>query len=175
MPKPQLRERLLGALVFLCLGLIFYPVIFDTRSNFEIDRTSQIPNQQQPIELIQISRAEPPPNARPPANPNELFAPDESQDLNARESQSEPVLTEAGTPNAWVLQVGSFTQAANAETLVNRLLTAGYKAYRREGSQDSPAFRVFVGPYLNRTLATQEQTDIEVMLNSKPLLLEFKP
>jgi len=51
----------------------------------------------------------------------------------------------------WVVQVGSFAEASNAERLVSRLKADGMSAYREAVTSSSTSiFRVRVGPYLER-------------------------
>lgn len=51
----------------------------------------------------------------------------------------------------WVVQVGSFSDAGNADTLVERLRAEGLSAYREAvSSSGSTLYRVRVGPFLER-------------------------
>ena len=176
MLKPALRERLLGALVFLCLGLIFYPVIFDTREDFVINRETQIPTQL--IRVAPMTLEEPlipEQNTSLPA-PEEIFVPEESPVTASREDPS-AILNEAGVPNAWVLQAGSFAEQQNATELEQRLLADGYRAYSRRSSaaDGEMRYRVFVGPYLDRAIAQADASALVQLGMSAPLLLEFSP
>jgi DedD protein len=56
----------------------------------------------------------------------------------------------------WVVQVGSFSSAANAERLVERLRQKSFSAYSETvSSSGSTIYRVRVGPYLARDEAIQ--------------------
>jgi len=62
----------------------------------------------------------------------------------------------------WVVQVGSFSSAANAESVVANLRLQGMNAYQEMvTSAGSDIFRVRVGPFLARkdALATQQQVN----------------
>ncbi len=186
-----MRERLLGALVFLCLGLIFYPVVFDTRSDISIDRSTQIPAAGARVQLLDLGGSAGVADAISAPDADQIFVPAQqetdavasSADEPPAEDQSpivertsSPILTDAGMPNAWVLQVGSFGQVANAEDLVNRLLDAGYRAYMRSvDSQGSRVHRVLVGPYLDRGIAEQDQRDLASSQGVNALLTDFSP
>jgi DedD protein len=51
----------------------------------------------------------------------------------------------------WVVQVGSFSRAANADSLVAKLRLEGLSAYKEEvGSAGSTIYRVRVGPFVER-------------------------
>lgn len=177
MLKPALRERLLGALIFLCLGLIFYPAIFDTRSEFVVDRQSQIPEQLVRVEPMTL---EPPvvpdPDVQVP-NADEMFQPSEASAESAGTPTRSSILSADNVPNAWVLQAGSFAEEANADELEQRLLTSGYRAYVRvlQTEQGSQRYRVFVGPYLDRAIAQDDSAAMSEGGFSAPLLLEFSP
>ena len=175
MLKPALRERLLGALVFLCLGLIFYPVVFDTREDFVIDRETQVPTQLIRVAPMTINEPVPPEQATA-LPPEDIFVPEESQETAGRSDPS-AILNEAGVPNAWVLQVGSFAEQQNATELEQRLVADGYRAYsRRSSASDGDVrYRVFVGPYLDRSIAQNDASALVQTGMSAPFLLEFAP
>ena len=64
-----------------------------------------------------------------------------------------PILNSAGLPNGWSIRLGSFSEASNATNLMQRLQTAGYKAYIRDiDSEQVELTGVFVGPWLERAL-----------------------
>ena len=64
-----------------------------------------------------------------------------------------PNLNSAGLPNGWSIRLGSFSEASNATNLMQRLQTAGYKAYIRDiDSEQVELTGVFVGPWLERAL-----------------------
>lgn len=178
MLKPALRERLLGALVFLCLGLIFYPVVFDTRDEFVVNRETQVPTQL--IRVAPMELEEPvisdPDVVVPIAD--EMFVPDEPTSVvDSALAETQGILNEEGVPNAWILQLGSFSEVANAEELEQRLLEAGYRAYirRTESADGSPRHRVLVGPYLDRAIAQADSGSMADDGFGAPLLLDFTP
>jgi DedD protein len=173
--KPALRERLLGALVFLCLGLIFYPVVFDTRDEFVVDRESQIPSQLVRVSPMTLEDPIIPEDAKPPPRAEEVFVPKETS-LASGAGQS-PILDSNGIPEAWVLQIGSFSAQQNAQAVEQKLLAAGFHAYQRQtaATGQTPLYRVLVGPYLDRTIAQTDLSMIEQMGMNRPLLLEFSP
>ena len=57
-------------------------------------------------------------------------------------------------PDAWVVQVGSFSKRNNADVLTDKLRAAGYTAFVDQTSSDSESmYRVKVGPLLTRDKA----------------------
>ena len=56
----------------------------------------------------------------------------------------------------WVVQVGSFASAANADNLVAKLRLEGHSAYREQvSSGGSTIYRVRVGPFVERDEASR--------------------
>ena len=59
-----------------------------------------------------------------------------------------------GLPESWSVRLASFSNTANASTLVNRLQEAGHRAYtRRVESSQGALTAVFVGPLVDRGAA----------------------
>jgi cell division septation protein DedD len=66
----------------------------------------------------------------------------------------------------WVVQVGSFSSAANADNLVAKLRLEGYSAYREQvRSAGSTIYRVRVGPYVERDEAIRADSRINDSLS----------
>ena len=66
----------------------------------------------------------------------------------------------------WVVQVGSFSSAANADNLVAKLRLEGYSAYREQvRSAGSTIYRVRVGPYVDRDEAIRADSRINDSLS----------
>jgi DedD protein len=69
-------------------------------------------------------------------------------------ADSVPRLDSSGLPLSYVVRLGSFSEKANADGLVKKLLAAEYKAYIRTLSNASgPLTAVYVGPVLTRAEA----------------------
>ncbi len=67
----------------------------------------------------------------------------------------------------WVVQLGSFAEASNAESLVKQVRARGLSAYSEEVTSSSGAAinRVRVGPFLQREDATKAQQDLKSSLS----------
>ena len=71
--------------------------------------------------------------------------------MDLQPGKSAPVTTPSDPLIRWVVQVGSFSSAANAEKLVASLRLDGLSAYREMvSSSESSIYRVRIGPFLQR-------------------------
>lgn len=72
----------------------------------------------------------------------------------------------APKPGSWVVQMGSFSDKKNAETLMKKIQAAGFPAYL-ETSKNSKgnAVRVLVGPELQKSTANAMQAKLAKSLN----------
>jgi DedD protein len=85
-------------------------------------------------------------------------------------------LNQKGLPDAWVVQVGSFTTKEAANKLRDDLQADGQKAYvRTTTSGNNTISRVYIGPKLdkNQALALKEQMDRR--LKVKSMVMRFQP
>ncbi|MBU2712491.1 SPOR domain-containing protein [Zooshikella harenae] len=64
------------------------------------------------------------------------------------DKKDKPSLDKNGLPISWTVQVGTFADGNNADSLVKKLQTEGYKAYSQKlpSSKHGLVTRVFVGP-----------------------------
>lgn len=73
-----------------------------------------------------------------------------------------PVLDSDGLPEGWSVRLASFSSAANAQALVERLLARGHRAYLRQiTSSQGPLTAVFVGPGADRAAMLQLQRQLQ--------------
>lgn len=177
MAKPSLRERLIGTLVILCLALIFYPLLFVSQDEFEIDRSSVIPTRTLEVEPLNI--------VEPVAayevqevNLDQLFNPDENTDQVDPNDLNDQLLNDSGLPNAWVVQVGSFALKENADSLNQDLAVQGYESYLKltPSVDDGPdLYKVYVGPIINSDEAKTTFARLNEQLQNQAILLRFEP
>lgn len=72
-----------------------------------------------------------------------------------------PKLDSAGLPEGWSVRLGSFSSAANARSLVERLQARGHRAYTREvRTEQGTLTAVFVGPGVDRAAMQQLQRQL---------------
>ncbi len=79
--------------------------------------------------------------------------------------------------NSWVVQVGSFSSHANAELLSKRLEERKLKSFVRpvELDKEQILYRVFVGPWLQKTQAEKELENIADITRLKPIVVAWDP
>lgn len=166
--KQGTKQRIVGTIVIASLALIFLPIIFDGQGSHRTQTVSRIPEQpvvpilpepQQSRPVI-ISDADLVVTETKPEPERVTKTIEESAsdliEVSASESgftRDIPTLNPAGLPDGWSIRLGSFSEASNATNLMQRLQTAGYKAYIRDiDSEQVELTGVFVGPWLERAL-----------------------
>ena len=86
--------------------------------------------------------------------------------MDLQPEQAAQVTTPEDPLVRWVVQVGSFSSADNAENVVASLRLKGMSAYQETVSTaDSRIFRVRVGPFLNRDEAITTEQEISQSLS----------
>lgn len=194
-----MKQRLVGALVLVSAGIVLWSILFTGPAAYKVDRDSQIPpapitaepepiKPKRPENLAEVKEPTPlpePSNApavEEGAEPSEVqsepaVAAAEKAPEETASAEKNPVLDpETRVPNAWVIQVASFSSEANARKLKNRLRELGYKAYVREAPTPSGKVlqRVFVGPELVKETALKHKVEIEREFKLKALLHKFE-
>jgi DedD protein len=80
----------------------------------------------------------------------------------AAQSISAPALDASALPEGWIVRLGAFSNRANADALLARLVAAGHKAYiRTVMSGDVALSGVYVGPVPTRNEAATLQTELK--------------
>ena len=175
MASAGLRQRILGAVVILSIGFIAYSILIQSSSGTYIDRSEQIPIQTKYIEPLDFDE----PRGVVDSDiesPGEVFSGRQPVDVN--KISDAPVLDENGNPNAWVIQVGSFSTYERALEVRNQLIDAGYKSYFRAApfeSEDDELHRIMVGPYVSATEVSEHQGGINELLGVDTILMEYSP
>lgn len=148
-----LKKRLVGAAVLASLAVIFIPMLVEE----PVDKAELIPTPPPPEakpfqssllreELVRPVPATPPTRRRP-------VEPSEKDVTPAPPKKTEPTLRTG--LNAWVVQVGSFSNEANARKLVEKLRKAGFQTRDPERTEirGKVLYRVRVGPVLEKDRA----------------------
>ena len=166
--KQGTKQRIVGTIVIASLALIFLPIIFDGQGSHQTQTASRIPEQpvvpilpepqqSRPVIIsdVDLVVTETKPEPERVTKTIEESASDLIE-VSASEpgfTRDIPTLNSAGLPNGWSIRLGSFSEASNATNLMQRLQTAGYKAYIRDiDSEQVELTGVFVGPWLERAL-----------------------
>jgi DedD protein len=198
----MLKQRLIGAIVIIALAVIFIPMILEGPDDELSPRTQDMPppptiDYQTEVELPvpeessapsgpiadtgteqEASAISEPPVSQPEAVAIETAAP-------AR--QAEPVVAKpapAATPSrtetsvaegGWILQVGSFSQQANALSLRDRLKKSGYQASVKDvKSTGGTIHRVLVGPVSDRPAAEKLRNKLASEQKLTAMVMENK-
>jgi DedD protein len=154
-----LKQRLVGALILVALGVVFWPIIFVEPGEETVGGGRLIParpavntepitapekkslRQAQALESRAqaerenaaregAKRAQPEPTAKAEPAPAPAKKVAGAPPSRTRTKAPEkPVIDSEGVPIAWILQVASVSKPEKAEVLRTRLLELGYKAY----------------------------------------------
>lgn len=191
------KQRVIGALVLIAIGVLFIPLLLEKSEEQVIDTTTKIPPKPE-FTLYEHKNPKKPDNtALPPSEENLFIAPVEDETVAANNTEgglqsaaSEPKLEptppakdinnpnfeSSGLPKTWVVQVASFTEQQRAATMVKTLLEADYRAYSRQvQSGNKKMYRVYVGPNIDRDDALATKSKLDKKLNANTLVLRLTP
>jgi DedD protein len=170
--KKRLAERVLGAVLVCSFGFILYSAFLDYEGEQFVDRNTRIPVQTSSMEPLDLPDP-PEPVASPDTSAAEIFVPEE--EASAEEALDAPVLDQ-GEPNAWVIQVGSFSSLEKADEVRDQLIGQDYRAYHRAiSSNQDTLYRVLIGPYTNAEEAVRHQRAVDTLLDISTMLMKFTP
>lgn len=197
----QIKQRLVGAVVLVSLAVIFIPMLLDSGDNSSMPRFgSNIPQQPQfDFEPLEIPLQSPAPATERPrvidkpeervsqpastsptvpatepaaVKPAPAKPPATTPEPTQREVPQEVKPSISGGPIAWVLQVGSFSQSANALALRDKLRKSGFTAFvEKYRDAGNTSYRVRVGPELKRETIEKQQEQIEAKLKLKGIIM----
>ncbi len=182
MDRQVLKYRIIGALVLLSIGVIFLPMILDGR-NPVLEEESPLPPrpatatfgsyEPRQVEWAEDTRHDPWADVdrveETPPDPEKPEVPDS-------ELPKRPALQENGLPEAWAVQLATFSRAENATALSTRLRKAGYHAYEQEvQTAGGTMVRVFVGPEMVATHARELRDKLGKEFKLKGIVVRFRP
>ena len=175
-----LRRRILGAFVLVCLSVVLWPVVFSDVTGPFVDTSRQIPSSrtftQYTVPEPQIPEDIPAVESRVIPEPAIPKPGEAAKVVPTIEPVPKPSLDTRGLPIAWVVQVGSFSNAKNGRALKARLLKQGYKAYTETATTDAgQTIRVFVGPMVSKQQSLQERNKIDKAFNLKAKVIRYVP
>ena len=199
--NPILRQRLVGTLVLVALGIVFWPLIFVTpnqRDPISMQPMTDKPDiDRSPIaapETYELAVAEklPAPNELPE---EEQMAADAETLIDAekinlvdlpRKADLEsvlvrnappaggPLIDDEGLPVFWVLQVATVGGDARATELVAGLTDRGYKAFSTPYVRvDEELFRVQIGPNAERQKLLLIKPEVDSVLGVDSQVLRY--
>ena len=199
---PLFRQRLVGMLILVALGIVFWPLIFvppDTREPIILQPMSQRPAiDQTPIpDPESFEPAVTPKLPEPPINPSRV---QEAADIQTRtdaradslaalpDSDSvaasrpravppseDPLVDDQGLAIFYVLQVATVGSASRANELVEGLQARGYKAFSNPYVRvDDELFRVQIGPNAERAPLILIKPEVDVALRVDSQVLRYE-
>jgi len=178
----RLKERLIGAAVLVMMAVIFIPMILDDTSHTEsVITESNIPAKP---DADFNSRMVPLPE---PSGADEQTSAGIADDTADEQVPVTPAPAAVNVPaesitadkkdlglTAWVVQLGSFSEEANAEVLNKELRQAGFAAFVEPLKQNnSLIYRVRVGPELLRADAEKLQNQLRVKLKLDGIIVKY--
>ena len=200
--NPILRQRLVGTLVLVALGVVFWPLIFVTPDQrdpisvqpmtdkpdidrspiavpetYEVEVTEKLP---EPVRIAEEEQIAADAETRIDAENIDLVDLPQRADLESAlvpeaPSAGEPLIDDEGLPVFWVLQVATVGSDARAAELVQGLTDLGYTAFSAPYTRvDEELFRVQIGPNAERRklLLIKPQVDSVLGVDSQVLRYE---
>ena len=197
-----LKQRLVGALILLALGVVFWPIIFVEPEERYTQEQDRIP----PAPVIDSTPIDPPTadglraseqwqvedmGAEQTIDEDFTVALEEPQEETAAvEAASpepetrgtratapvQPTLDAKGLPIAWILQVASVSSAGKANDLRDGLLAMQEKAYVKKlerGQKD--LYRVYIGPNVERAQLERIQAGIDKRFGVRSIIVRYVP
>lgn len=197
---PIIKQRLVGSLVLVALGIVFWPLIFVDNPGRESISVAPMPERPfvdtSPLaapESLQ-SEVEPLLPGEPSGEGFDQTAADEATRIDEAPNTSDlapaadldPITTrslppedaslidEQGLPVFWVLQVAAMGTQSSAETLVADLMARGYKAFINPMKRaDDTLYRVQIGPNAERAKLTSVKNEIDRVLGVDSQILRY--
>ena len=198
------KQRLVGALILVALGVVFWPIIFVARDGDTRELRVAVPEappvdlsplpapdsaalRRAPLARVQAQGAEQgpapelfdsdPPVPEPlPALPASADTPPPVSLEPARETLQAPAIDADGLPIAYALQVATIGQRERAETLRDELLKAGYKgSLQRLRRDDRTLYRVLVGPRYQRDDLAPVKEAVDRTWRVESLIIRYLP
>lgn len=201
-----LKHRLVGAAVLAAVAVLLLPSFFKEKKEYQVNTKSQIPaspnvipEEFKPPQPIPNIDPAPAPEAmfvpteaepdHPAVESHPITATSAATSSNATKNSSASVkasaqlssvaampLNQQGLPDAWVVQVGSFTTKEAANKLRDDLQADGQKAYVRTTTANGNTIsRVYIGPKLDRNQALAVKEQMDRRLNIKSMVMRFQP
>lgn len=194
---PAFKHRLLGTAILVMAGIIFLPDLLDGEKQVVKDDFKVIPNrpefkgvqQQQVLEQQAFEQAAAEIAAQPvDEQPLDADDTDAAKELpsqqyaqvtaptadKAVQAVTNPALAQSG----WVVRVGSFSKAQNANALVLKLRQAGFVTFTRNitSSEGIRLTSVLVGPELRKEKLEQQLEKLQQLTGIEKLsVMSYQP
>ena len=195
-----LKQRLVGALVVIALGVLLWPRLFPDPVQPILDRNAQVPPMPS-AEKLQYPAPEPVAGLDAAGDRYDAAIAQEARAMEkAAQAQAaaagsatvgpatieepaatppgagKPAVDERGIPVAWVLQVVSVSSKSKAESLVEELMAKGLKAYFRPLVRaDKTLYKVYVGPRFELQAMRDIKAQVDEELRLKAIIVRYVP
>jgi len=191
MEDKRLKQRLIGAIVLVSLGVIFIPMLLKGPDTLDtpILTTNIPPKPDRKTEVIPLKPLPPRPEQSPISSiPVEKDSPSVKPEADTPSPVSKPVEKPAPASkppvaddiskaelNGWVVQVGSFSRKSNALSLQETLRKKGYAAYvEAYQAKSGTRYRVRVGPELSEAKSKDTASSLKRELGIDGFVLHQK-
>lgn len=175
------KQRIIGALIIVCLAVIFLPMLFDEPHQQRRERILEVPPEpeMEPVEIDAPSEPEVPKSEEGPeipmADTGEVERDDEPA-MTQDESDPTPEVKqeEAGAlRGAYLVQLGSFSSRDNAVRLRERVREQGMDAHTESVDNEAGSFtRVFAGPFVAEEDAEAARRKLESDFSLEAMVVE---
>lgn len=188
-----LKQRLVGALILVALGVVFWPIIFVPPERESPPRAEGIPaaprvdSSALPSPDSEGLRASPEPAIAAQDDEIDVVMPGAPRNsAPAAEPQPGPVTRDAapevpsldadGIPIAWSLQVATMSSRDNARQLRDELNDTEMKAYIRPLQRGNDTlYRVYVGPKFERRQLESIKQQVDSRYGVESLIARYVP
>ncbi len=186
----SLKQRMVGAIFILSLGVILLPVIFDQpkpEADILAKGIPEVPALPDVSEVAQINYVFDEPAIEAPAPTPAVVAiiaepvaetvaePVEPQPP-AQKPRNIPAKAKASLAEAaqsqWTIQLGAFSSEENAKVLMQKLSQQGFQPYLRKVANDS-LVRVYVSPGVPREQAVSLTSKLDTELGLKGIVVRY--
>lgn len=172
------------------IAVLFLPSFFKEKQVAPVSTKTMIPQRPGTVP-VEFNAPQPVPGIEPAPAPEAMFAPDgvapSEQPVVSQVASSAAVkdaaapvnampLNAQGLPDAWVVQVGSFTTKDAANKVRDELQASGLKAYVRTVPSGSGMIsRVYIGPKLDKAQAQQIKGQVDKRFKVNSIVTHFQP
>lgn len=191
-----LKQRLVGALILVALGVVFWPIIFVQPADKSTAQIQPIPPRPDVLDTPLPApdagklRASPPIQAAAEPEPvqpvqDDVVIPAPSSnsatprkaDAAIRREAPQPLAIDAdGVPLAFILQVVTVSTADKANEVRERLQALGHKAYVKKVVRNGATLhRVYIGPKFERAKLEKLQRSIDKEFGVSSMVVRYLP
>lgn len=186
------KHRIIGAVIVVSLAVIFVPMILDRREapaelsasdeasagGAQTGESKVVVTPVRPEPRKQTAKVEvpaPAPSAARPTTPETASSGAPSgQPAAVAKPARKPESKTAALKDSWMVQVGTFTNSANATRLEEQLKKHGHPVRTERVALDSGnAVRLRVGPFADKALAVKAQAQIHKQVGVQGVVLAY--